>query len=123
MNGRKEFYSLEEVADLLGVNYQLIYKLVRSGEMPAARLGKVYRILRHDLDLYLQKSKSHAGGVCSVCGNTYRSRISLKHNCTQCEAPICVDCWDRKKIRVCPAHGGSEGVEIKDESKQPKITK
>jgi len=58
----KEFYSLEEVADLLGVSYQLIYKLVRSGELAAARLGKVYRVSRRDLDHYLEQSKSHPRG-------------------------------------------------------------
>ena len=108
--GRKEFYSLEEVAELLGVNYQLIYKLVRSGELPSARIGKVYRVVRCDLDQYVERSKSHAGGgVCSVCGNQYHSRLSLKHECPECSEPICVDCWRRKKARRCPAHSaGSE---------------
>jgi excisionase family DNA binding protein len=102
--GGKEFFTLEEVADLMAVNYQLIYKLVRSGEMPAARLGKVYRVSRRDLDAYLEQSKSNSGGVCSACGKTYHSRLSLKHTCTECDEPICVDCWERKKIHVCRAH-------------------
>jgi excisionase family DNA binding protein len=116
----REFLSLEEVADLLGVTYQLIYKLVRSGELPAARIGKVYRIGRRDLDQYLEQSKGHAGGgVCSVCGTTYHSRLSLKNTCSECGEPICVDCWTRRKVRACPAHapagsispkaGGNEG--------------
>jgi excisionase family DNA binding protein len=109
----KEFYSLEEVADLMGVNYQLIYKLVRSGELAAARLGKVYRISRRDLDAYLHQSKAHAGGVCSVCGNTYQSRLSLRQTCTQCDEPICVDCWSRKKVHVCPAHKGMAAAKEK----------
>ena len=105
--GRKEFYSLEEVADLLEVNYQLIYKVVRSGELAAARIGKVYRVSRGDLEAYLEQSKGHAGGgICSVCGNTYHSRLSLKHACAECGEPICVDCWTRKKVRACAAHAG-----------------
>ena len=39
---QKEFYSLEELADLHSVTYQRIYKVVRSGELPAARIGKVF---------------------------------------------------------------------------------
>ena len=35
MNTEKEFLSLEETAELLGVDYQLVYKLVRSGALPA----------------------------------------------------------------------------------------
>jgi excisionase family DNA binding protein len=107
MGGAKEFYSLEEVADLLGVNYQLIYKLVRSGQLPAARIGKVYRVTRRDLDAYVEQSKGHAGGgTCAACGQTYHSRLSLKNNCVECGEPICVDCWGRKKIHTCPAHTG-----------------
>ena len=36
-----EYMSLEDVAKMLGVTYQLIYRLVRSGELPAVRLGKL----------------------------------------------------------------------------------
>ena len=49
-----EYMSLEEVADMLGVTYQLIYRLVRAGELPAVRLGKLYRVSRADLDAYLE---------------------------------------------------------------------
>ena len=102
---KKEFYSVEAVAELLGVNYQLIYKLVRSGELAAARVGKVYRVSRVDLDHYLEQSKSHAGGgTCVVCGQVYHSQLSLKESCSECGEPICVDCWTRKKVRSCPAH-------------------
>lgn len=108
-SGTKEFYSLEEVAELLGVNYQLIYKLVRSGALPAARIGKVYRILRRDLDAYIEQSKTQTtGGVCAVCGKNYHSRLSLKNVCVECGAPICLDCWSRKRIRVCPVHAGGD---------------
>ena len=111
MGGAKEFHSLEEVADLLGVHYQLIYKVVRSGELPAARIGKVYRVSRRDLEAYLVRSKSHAsGGVCAACGKTYHSRLSLKHGCVECGESICVDCWGRKQIHSCSAHGGGTGT-------------
>ena len=65
MGVETEYMSLEDVADMLGVTYQLIYRLVRSGELPAVRLGKLYRVSRSDLDGYLERSKSasSAGGV------------------------------------------------------------
>ncbi len=104
----KEFYSLEEVADKLGVTYQLIYKLVRTGDLPAIRLGKLYRVSADDLAAYLERSKSAAagGGTCDVCGERYSSRLSLKHVCTEdgCEALICNDCWTRRKVRFCKEH-------------------
>ncbi len=105
----KEYLSLEEVADFLGVTYQLIYRLVRTGEMPAVRLGKLYRISRSDLNSYLDRSKRDAasgGGTCSVCGTFYRSKASLVNVCTAegCEEPICFDCWTRLGIRRCKKH-------------------
>ncbi len=101
------YMSLEEVADLLGVTYQLIYRLVRSGELPAVRLGKLYRVAKADLDKYLESSKSGAkGGTCSVCGTFYKSAGSLKNTCTHegCEEPICFDCWTRLGVRRCKKH-------------------
>lgn len=103
-----KYMSLEEVADFLGVTYQLIYRLVRSGELPAVRLGKLYRVSREDLDAYLAKSKSMTaqGGTCSVCGTFYRTHDSLKNLCMAdgCTEPICFDCWTRLGIRKCKKH-------------------
>ena len=103
----KEFLSLEEVAEKLGVTYQLIYRLVRSGEMPAARLGKLYRVSSADLASYLEKSKAApTGGTCDACGEHFASALSLKHTCTEdgCEALLCNDCWSRRKVRFCKKH-------------------
>lgn len=98
MTSQKEFLSLEDVAERLGVTYQLIYRLVRACEIPAVRVGKLYRIPRKDLDAYLEKSKqvAKAGGVCALCGRTYQSRLSLSKACVEsgCESPLCVDCWE-----------------------------
>ena len=101
------YMSLEEVAEMLGVTYQLIYRLVRSGELPAVRLGKLYRVSQDDLNSYLERSKSGTtGGTCSVCGTYYKTRDSLKNVCTAdgCEEPICFDCWTRLGVRRCAKH-------------------
>ncbi len=103
----ENYMSLEEVAEFLGVTYQLIYRLVRSGELPAARLGKLYRVSRADLERYLESSKTPAaGGVCSVCGTVYKSSGSLGNVCKEsgCGEPICFDCWNRLGIRYCKKH-------------------
>ncbi len=102
-----EYMSLEDVADMLGVTYQLIYRLVRTGELPAIRVGKLYRVSRADLDRYLEQSKRAAtGGMCSVCGTFYRTQDSLKNICTEegCNEPICFDCWTRLGVRRCAKH-------------------
>ena len=111
MMSENGYMSLEEVAEMLGVTYQLIYRLVRSGELPAVRLGKLYRVSKADLDCYLEKSKrSTSGGVCSVCGTFYRTQDSLKNFCTVdgCTEPICFDCWTRLGVRKCKKHGDAK---------------
>ena len=102
----RKYMTLEEVAELLGVNYQLIYKLVRNGELPAVRIGRIYRITETDLDAYLASARTTGGegGACAACGKTYHSPLSLKDACVECGAPICVDCWSRVGVRHCREH-------------------
>ena len=108
----KAFFSIEEVADLLGVNYQLIYKLVRDGEIPASRIGRVYRVAKSDLDNYLARAKtaSVTAFTCGACGKDFGSRQSQNGTCEACDATICFDCWSRKNMRVCAEHGKVDGV-------------
>ena len=107
----KAFLSIEEVAALLDVNYQLIYKLVRDGEIPASRIGRVYRVSRADLEIYLANSKTASVNAftCGACGKDFASRQSQKGTCESCAAPICFDCWTRKDVRVCGEHGKKKG--------------
>ncbi len=120
MNTEKEFLSLEEVAELLGVDYQLVYKLVRSGALPAGRVGRMYRVMRKDLYAYIENSKASSvtGGVCSSCGTAYASKLSVRHQCRECGEPICDDCWMRRKVRACAEHQPME--EKKPVSKRKK---
>ena len=53
LSSDKEFFTLEEVAELLCVNYQLVYKLVKTGEMPALRIGRVYRVRKSQLEKFI----------------------------------------------------------------------
>jgi excisionase family DNA binding protein len=43
-----------EVADLLRVSTMTVYRLIRSGELPAVRVGRNYRVRSGDLDHYLE---------------------------------------------------------------------
>jgi excisionase family DNA binding protein len=93
----KEHLSLEEVAGEMGVTYQLIYRLVRSGELPAARLGKLYRVSRTDLNAYLERSKREAAERQLRRVRTYyRCKGSLDQACDVCE---------RRCLRLLDAQG------------------
>ncbi len=44
------FLTPEEVADLLRVSRRTVYNWLRAGQLPAIRIGKVWRIRREDID-------------------------------------------------------------------------
>lgn len=55
------FLTVGEVARLLRVSNMTVYRLVHAGELPAARIGKSYRIRSADVDRYLAARFSDAG--------------------------------------------------------------
>lgn len=106
-----KFYSLEEVADLFGVNYQLIYKLVKTGALPSVRIGKVFRVSAAQLKSYMdQQSQGSvpASGeqscICSRCGKTYFSQLSIGGKCKECGAPLCKVCIENDNAEYCEIH-------------------
>ena len=80
----EKFYSLEEVAELLGVNYQLIYRLVRAGDLPALKIGRIYRVTQAGLDEYLQAQNTQAAHRCAamlhLANITIRVRRKIKYD-------------------------------------------
>ena len=61
VSGRAQFLTVAEVADIMRVSTMTVYRLIKSGELPAARVGKSYRIREDDLDAFLQNSFTQAG--------------------------------------------------------------
>src|SRR5215216_7877147 len=51
------FYTLEDVATVLNVRVAQVYALVRSGELPAVKLGGrgVWRVDRNQLEAYIER--------------------------------------------------------------------
>lgn len=45
-----ELFSVEQVAERLGLNVRTVRTYVREGRLPAVRIGKQYRIARSDLE-------------------------------------------------------------------------
>lgn len=50
----RELLTAAEVADQLRVSTMTVYRLIRSGELPAVRVGRNYRVAAEALDEYLQ---------------------------------------------------------------------
>lgn len=52
-----QFYSLQEVADLLKVKYLTIFRWARSGKLPAYKFGKQYRVSAETLQEFINAAK------------------------------------------------------------------
>ena len=51
--------TVAEVAASMRVSNMTVYRLIKSGALPALRVGKNYRIRSHDLVAYLDASVTH----------------------------------------------------------------
>ena len=52
------FLTTEEVLGYLRVTPRTIYRLIRSGELPAVRIGRQWRFRRTDLDEWLNRQRA-----------------------------------------------------------------
>ena len=50
---RVRFLTVAEVAEVMRVSKMTVYRLVHSGEMPAVRVGRSFRVPQDALDHYL----------------------------------------------------------------------
>lgn len=58
---RARFLTAGEVADVLRVSTMTVYRLIKAGDLPAARIGKSYRVREDDVDAYLASRFTQAG--------------------------------------------------------------
>lgn len=55
------FYTVAEVAQVLKVSNMTVYRLISSGQLPAVRVGKSYRLREEDVNRYLSERFTEAG--------------------------------------------------------------
>ncbi len=53
-----EILTVEQAAAYLQIHKVTVYKYIRAGLLPAAKLGKVYRIRRRDVEALLQSLRA-----------------------------------------------------------------
>jgi len=57
-----EILTVEQVAAYLQLSKMTVYKYIREGRLPAAKIGKAYRIRRSDVEAFLEGAiQSHKG--------------------------------------------------------------
>jgi len=59
--GESTFLTVAEVASMMRVSKMTVYRLVHSGELPAVRVGRSFRVREDDAHDYIQNSFYSAG--------------------------------------------------------------
>ncbi|CAM06120.1 AlpA family transcriptional regulator [Saccharopolyspora erythraea NRRL 2338] len=59
--GEVRFLTVAEVAKLMRVSKMTVYRLVHAGELPAARVGRSFRVAEKDVHAYLEHAYYNAG--------------------------------------------------------------
>jgi acetyl-CoA synthetase len=52
------YYTLQEIADRLKVNYRTVYRWVRAGKLPAYKFGQDWRVTESDLKEFIEERKA-----------------------------------------------------------------
>ena len=117
----EKLLSIDEVAEIVGLEYKSVYRLIRGGELPAARIGRVYRVSMPDLAAYLERQKQavheevtgkeHIAKMeirCGGCGTQIVSELGIAGRCMVCQAALCAECFGINKIRHCQGHQPEE---------------
>ena len=52
---KKQFYTAQELAELLGFNIMTIYRYIKSGKLKAYKIGKEFRIDNAEFQSLLKK--------------------------------------------------------------------
>lgn len=60
--GNQELLTVDQAAAYLQLHRVTIYKYIRTGLLPAARLGKLYRIYRRDVEALLKTLSDNGNG-------------------------------------------------------------
>lgn len=55
--------STKDSATYLGVNLRTLYRFIDEGELPAYKFGRVIRLLRSDLDVFIEHSRIPPGSL------------------------------------------------------------
>ena len=58
----KEWFTTDELVRWLGLGRTKTYEMLRTGEIPSYKIGRVRRIRRQDLEVWLESNRFRPGG-------------------------------------------------------------
>lgn len=77
MNDQRDL-TLNEVADRVGVHYQTVYRWVRSGHLPAVKIGASYVVRGHDLDTFIVERRRPTSPPAPSAARLERQREAMR---------------------------------------------
>ncbi len=66
----ESFFSVQQIADALGINRRTVERLIRTGALEAVRVGGQYRISQGALDRMLKRSRVIVDAACEAADAT-----------------------------------------------------
>jgi excisionase family DNA binding protein len=52
------YYTLQEIADRLKVNYRTVYRWVRADKLPAYKFGSEWRVAEADMEKFIEERRT-----------------------------------------------------------------
>lgn len=53
-----KFYTIDQIAELLGMHHKTIRKFITEGRLGASKVGKQWRVSGHDLSVFMEESNA-----------------------------------------------------------------
>ena len=63
MSAETSWLGTPEAAERLGITQRTLYRLIDDGQIPAYRMGRVFRVKESDLELFLEQSRVAPGSL------------------------------------------------------------
>ena len=64
----KEFYKAHDLAKKLDLNVMTIYRYIKAGRLKAHKIGKEFRVTKHEFERFLKNTRVKVWRTLYVCG-------------------------------------------------------
>lgn len=55
MTEEKQFYTMQEIADILTIDYVTVYRWIKAGKLKAVKLNSIVRVSKESFDEFINK--------------------------------------------------------------------
>ncbi|SCZ03037.1 helix-turn-helix domain-containing protein [Alkaliphilus peptidifermentans] len=69
-----KFYTIDQIAALLGMHHKTIRKFITEGKLGASKVGKQWRISGHDLSVFMEKNNDN------ICNEEIEEELNIDYS-------------------------------------------